>query len=175
VSPPPSAWRASSEQFARAEDERARAAEQRTAGEELVEKDDHADQEHAVRERARREADARIRRRIEPSRSRERGTFRRFRPGPGSTFYSPGMLGTSLATNADQGAELDREVQAIARALDEHGSLHRREFAEHVGARYWGPGRFRAALRTAVEDGEARQVSRSTFARPDALAAMGEQ
>ncbi len=160
------------EQLALAEDERAQAAEQRVAGEELIDgqrgvAQDEATRQAAARERARREADSRIRRRIERSRSRDRGTLRRFRPGPGTTFYSPGMLGTSLPTRADQGAELDREVQAIARALDEHGPLQRRELAERVGARYWGPGRFREALRTAVEDGDARRVSRTTFAPAD--------
>jgi hypothetical protein len=67
----------------------------------------------------------------------------------------------------DDSADLDREIDAIARALDEHGATDRRDLARLVGARYWGPGRFRAALREAVDEGRARRVSRSSFGPPD--------
>ena len=53
---------------------------------------------------------------------------------------------------------------AICQALDEHGPTDRRELARLVGARYWGPGRFRAAVREAVGEGYARRVSGSTLA-----------
>ncbi|MBV8942732.1 MAG: hypothetical protein JO240_13465, partial [Solirubrobacterales bacterium] len=56
---------------------------------------------------------------------------------------------------------------AISQALDEHGATERQELARLVGARYWGPGRFRAALREAVSDGYARRVTRSTFGPPE--------
>ena len=36
-----------------------------------------------------------------------------------------------------------------------------------VGARYWGPGRFPAAVREAVAEGRARRVSRATLAPPE--------
>jgi hypothetical protein len=67
----------------------------------------------------------------------------------------------------DDTADLDREIETIARALDEHGATERGELARLVGARYWGPGRFRAALREAVAEGRARRVSRSSFGPPD--------
>lgn len=65
---------------------------------------------------------------------------------------------------------LDREIEVIARALDEHGPTERQELARMVGARYWGPGRFGAALRTAVEEGRVQRLSRGTYgpARKDA-------
>jgi hypothetical protein len=62
---------------------------------------------------------------------------------------------------------LEREVDAIERALDEHGQTDRRALSRLVGARYWGPGRFGAALREAVDEGRARRVSRSTYAPPE--------
>jgi hypothetical protein len=61
---------------------------------------------------------------------------------------------------------LEREIQTIATALDEHGSLERHELARLIGARYWGPGVFRDALRQAVAAGAANRSSRSTYNPP---------
>jgi MFS family permease len=90
----------------------------------------------------------------------------RFRPGPGSGahFYSPGMLGTSLRTRTVDALELEREVETISHTLEEHGMLARGELAGIVGARYWGPGRFSAALREAVAIGRVRRLARGSFA-----------
>ncbi len=60
---------------------------------------------------------------------------------------------------------VENEIEIIERALREHGEARsRRELARLVGARYWGPGRFRAALRAAVGDGAARRVGRDRYA-----------
>jgi hypothetical protein len=59
--------------------------------------------------------------------------------------------------------DLSREVAAIERALAERGPTERRELARAVGARFWGPGRFGAALREAVESGRARRAGRGRF------------
>jgi hypothetical protein len=72
-----------------------------------------------------------------------------------------------VASSMDDADDLDREIAAISQALDEHGATERQELARLVGARYWGPGRFRAALREAIEDGSARRLSRSTFGPPE--------
>jgi MFS family permease len=108
--------------------------------------------------------DERIRRRLARQQRRQREGARRLMPGPGPTLYSPGMIGTASrwAPTAEQ--DLDREIDEIARALDERGPTSRDELAELVGARYWGPGRFRAALREAVDEGRARRLSRATYA-----------
>jgi hypothetical protein len=61
---------------------------------------------------------------------------------------------------------LEREVAAIEAALaDRDGPTDRHELAVLVGARFWGPGRYPAALRAAVASGRVRRVSRSRFAR----------
>jgi hypothetical protein len=60
--------------------------------------------------------------------------------------------------------EFSREVARIAQVLEEHGPTERRELARLVGARFWGPGRFPAALREAVDSGHARRVDRQRFA-----------
>jgi MFS family permease len=90
-----------------------------------------------------------------PMRARER-----FRPGPGPLSSARAM---SVAGPSPQ-VPLDNEVEVIARALDEHGSADRRELRRRVGARYWGPGRFQAALREAVATGRAKRLPRGQFA-----------
>jgi MFS family permease len=88
---------------------------------------------------------------------------RRLRPGPARGGSSPGMP-VSAPIPA---VELSREVERIAGALAEHGPMDRGELARSVGARFWGPGRFPAALREAVLSGRARRVGRSRFAPAD--------
>ncbi len=118
----------------------------------------------------------RRRRRIAARAARRRGEsrsgLRRFRPGPGRAVVSPGL---SLPPGAgDDDTALDREIDSIAQALDRLGTADRDRLAEEVGARYWGPGRFPAAVREAVAEGRARRLSRSTLAAPDSDGASGE-
>ena len=126
-----------------------------------------AEQRQRADERRRRteERERRIAERV-ARRSREGRTgLRRFRPGPGSAMAGRGMNLTTTGAGEEQA--LDREIDAISRALDEHGETRREELARMVGARYWGPGRFPAAVREAVAEGRARRVSRATLAPPD--------
>jgi hypothetical protein len=59
--------------------------------------------------------------------------------------------------------EFAREIDRIARTLEENGPMERNELARAVGARFWGPGRFGAALREAVVTGRARRLDRRRF------------
>ncbi|MGZ4181991.1 MAG: MFS transporter [Solirubrobacteraceae bacterium] len=145
------------ELIARAAEQRVDAAEHRATAAALREED-------AVLSQAEREE--RIRERNMLDLYRARHGSRRFRPGPGSSFYSPGMMGTSgtgsrLAARARE--DLDREISVIAEALRQHGPLEREELKNLVGGRYWGPGRFAAALRAATDEGQARRRSRTVF------------
>jgi hypothetical protein len=70
---------------------------------------------------------------------------------------------------------LDSEIRAIEKALDEHGATERRELAQMVGARYWGPGVFRDALREAVIEGTVRRASRSTYEPVHDAARRGDE
>ena len=81
---------------------------------------------------------------------------------PRRAGFSPGM---SMA-EATPAVGLEREVAAIEHALDEHGPADRQELATLVGARFWGPGRYPAALRAAVRTGRARRAGRGRFERP---------
>jgi MFS family permease len=79
-----------------------------------------------------------------------------------SRNWSPGMIPSSGGSRP-----LGAEVESIATALDRAGEpIERAELARRVGARRWGPGRFALALRQAVDDGSARRVGRSKFAKP---------
>ncbi|HEY2777210.1 MAG TPA: MFS transporter [Gaiellaceae bacterium] len=97
--------------------------------------------------------------------SQERSGRRRYRPGPGlgETFYSPGMLGTAVRSRPVSQAILDREIDAIAAAIQDGGPLQREEIARRVGARRWGPGRFRNALSEAEAEGHIRRISRTAY------------
>ena len=108
------------------------------------------------------EAAERRRRREE----RERYGLRRWRPGPGTASYSPFIPPPGEA----RPEWLDEEVEIIRRALAEQGTVTRAELAARIGARYWGPGRFRAALRAAFAEGAARRVGRDRVAPPDGSA-----
>jgi MFS family permease len=131
--------------------------------------------EHRARAEVLRIADAvvsqterqqRINQRQAQSLTNARSGLRRLRPGPGSSFYSPGMVGTGDASSrlfARAREDLDREIDMIVRALEEHGPLDREELNHLVGGRYWGPGRFRAALRAAVQEGRVTRQSRTIY------------
>jgi MFS family permease len=99
---------------------------------------------------------------------REREGRRRYRPGPGLEYpyYSPGLMGTSLRRPTAL-AELQHEVEAIGRAVDEGGQISRDELFRTVGARRWGPGRFRRALDEAVATGRIRRIGRGRYEAPE--------
>ena len=99
---------------------------------------------------------------------REREGRRRYRPGPGLEYpyYSPGLMGTSLRRPTAL-VELQNEVEAIGRAVDEGGTISREELYRVVGGRRWGPGRFRRALDEAVSAGRIRRTGRGRFEAPE--------
>lgn len=147
------------EHRANAEDERG----EEDVAEEIARRRDETTERQAVEERVR----ARIERRLE----QERTGLRRYRPGPGRISASPGIAVSSPLPPQ----VLDSEIRAIEKALDEHGATERRELAQMVGARYWGPGVFRDALREAVIEGTVRRTSRSTYEPVHNAARRGDE
>jgi MFS family permease len=99
---------------------------------------------------------------------RERQGRRRYRLGPGLDYpyYSPGFMGTSLRRPSPI-IELQHEVEAIGRAVDEGGPISREELFRVAGARRWGPGRFRRALGEALATGRIRRAARGRFEAPE--------
>ena len=96
-----------------------------------------------------------------PARARVRG---RYRPGPARYRGSPGMPVSEPFPLMDSRVDLRPEVEIIERALHERGSANRRELGRRVGARFWGPGRFSAALREAVVEGRAKRLRGGEYA-----------
>jgi len=95
----------------------------------------------------------------ERAHSRDIAPGRRYRLGPSRGGSSPGMLVSAPVTEV----EFSREVGRIEAALAEHGPMERAELARSVGARFWGPGRYQAALREAVVTGRAHRLGRTRF------------
>lgn len=48
---------------------------------------------------------------------------------------------------------LEREIRMLERALEDMGEMRRSALGKLVGCKYWGPGRFSAALREGVKRG----------------------
>ncbi|MHB1555489.1 MAG: MFS transporter [Acidimicrobiales bacterium] len=158
---------------ARAAEDRIEAAEHRADAEE--ERREEATTQEIARRRdettARQVAEERIRARIERRLEQERTGLRRYRLGPGRISASPGIAVSSPLPPQ----VLDSEIRAIEKALDEHGATERHELAQMVGARYWGPGVFRDALREAVIEGTVRRTSRSIYEPAQDRTRRGEE
>jgi MFS family permease len=110
----------------------------------------------------------RIRRRAERHREHDREGLHRFRPGPGTSFYSPAMVGTAGTSSryaAMAELDLDREIEAIAVACAAGDPIERDELRRRVHAGEWGPGRFGAALHDAVDEGRAGRFGRGAYGR----------
>jgi MFS family permease len=100
-------------------------------------------------------------------RDREPGWLRRLRPGPGSSFYSPAMAGSAGTTSrwvAASEAALSQEVAEISETLRAQGPADEHKLEDVLGARRWGPGRFRRALRRAVEDARVQRLPDGSYA-----------
>jgi MFS family permease len=120
--------------------------------------------------------DVRLQQRAERIQQRERSLPRRFVPGPGSTLYSPGMVGTAIGSPPPAvDPYLDEEIETIARTLTSRGPMDRDQLDDAVGGRYWDPlhARFRAALREAVDEGRVRRLSHETYAAADGARTSG--
>jgi hypothetical protein len=59
--------------------------------------------------------------------------------------------------------DLDREIESLDHALQEHGPANEHELEVFVHGEFWGPGRFDDALREAIEEGRIRRLSRHRY------------
>jgi MFS family permease len=130
-------------------------------GEEEGEAAQEPDEEREARRRDA-ERDRRIRQRSASRAAWERSGRRRFRPGPGGNLYAPHMAGTGPI--AEDPLALERQIEVIEQALEQQGPIERGRLAQLVGARYWGPGRFRLALQEALREGRVRRLSGGVIA-----------
>jgi len=71
----------------------------------------------------------------------------------------------SSAPDADENEWwLRRELSLIQNLLEEDGELDRKEIGDRLGCKYWGPLRFRHALKEGVERGAFRKTARNRYA-----------
>ena len=59
---------------------------------------------------------------------------------------------------------LGRELSLIQNLLKEEGELSKSEIGDRLGCKYWGPMRFRNALKAGVDRGAFRKVGRGRYA-----------
>jgi hypothetical protein len=76
-------------------------------------------------------------------------------------FPGPGSTGPDEEENRWW---LEREISLIRNLLEEEGELPRKEIGDRLGCKYWGPMRFRGALKAGVERGDFRRASRGRYA-----------
>jgi MFS family permease len=74
---------------------------------------------------------------------------RRYRPGPSAGWNAAWRESPSPGTIE---SALDHEIETIVRAVAEHQPMKVRDLHRAVGARYWGPGAFRSAVREALAE-----------------------
>ncbi|MGH9054433.1 MAG: MFS transporter, partial [Acidimicrobiales bacterium] len=95
--------------------------------------------------------------RAQETRDTDGPTRRRYRPGPGR------QASRIMGYSATPIASLNDEVAMIQEVLAAHGPLDRAQIGELVGARFWGPGVLREALRQAAAAGLIARISSSMY------------
>ena len=60
----------------------------------------------------------------------------------------------------------NREISLIQNLLEDRGELDRDTIGNELGCKYWGPLRFRQALKEGVDRGAFRKVGRNRYAPP---------
>ena len=124
--------------------------------------EDREFEQSGTQQREAQEREQRIAARVE-RRRRGRGRFR-----PGLARGVPWQLGAP-DTRAQEEA-LDHEILMIENAVREEGPIEESDLRTLVGARFWGPGRFRPAVKEAMAEGRVVRVGHSRLAAPDATA-----
>ena len=80
-----------------------------------------------------------------------------------SGTYTP-FPGASSVDQDENEWWLHREISLIENLLKAEGELERGEIGDRLGCKYWGPLRFRNALREGVERGAFRKTGRNRYA-----------
>jgi hypothetical protein len=74
-------------------------------------------------------------------------------PGPGG----------SVADADENEWWLRREISLIQNLLQEEGEMDKGDIGDKLGCKYWGPMRFRGALKEGVERGAFKRTARGRF------------
>jgi hypothetical protein len=85
-----------------------------------------------------------------------------------SSSFTPFPGPSAAAPDADENEWwLRREVSLIQNLLEDEGELPRGEIGDRLGCKYWGPMRFRSALKEGVNRGAFRKTGRNRYAAAD--------
>jgi len=77
-----------------------------------------------------------------------------------SSTYTPFPSASSVDADENEWW-LRREISLIENLLKEEGELPRKEIGERLGCKYWGPTRFRQALKEGVKRGAFQKQGRN--------------
>ena len=80
-----------------------------------------------------------------------------------SSSYTP-FPGASSRDAEENEWWLDREISLIKNLLEEEGEMAKKDIGNQLGCKYWGPLRFRNALKEGVNRGAFRKESRNQYA-----------
>jgi hypothetical protein len=82
-----------------------------------------------------------------------------------SSSYAPFPGPSASAPDADENEWwLRREISLIQNLLEDEGELERGDIGDRLGCKYWGPMRFRSALKEGVDRGAFRKTGRNRYA-----------
>ena len=74
-------------------------------------------------------------------------------------------FGTASSIDADENEYwLNREISLIQNLLQEEGEMSKSDIGERLGCKYWGPLRFRNALKEGVKRGAFQRTHGSSYA-----------
>jgi hypothetical protein len=79
--------------------------------------------------------------------------------------YTPFPGPSSSSPDVDENEWwLKREISLIQNLLEEEGEMARGDIGDTLGCKYWGPMRFRSALKEGTERGAFRKAGRNRYA-----------
>lgn len=129
----------------------------------LTTADEDGEPAHAPSERDGERAARRARIAERTERERAASRARRYRPGPAVGWY--GAWREPPTPGVPESA-LDHEIETITRAVSENEPMSMRDLHRAVGARYWGPGEFRKAMRVALAENRITRHARGKVGMP---------
>ena len=77
-----------------------------------------------------------------------------------SSTYTPFPSASSVDADENEWW-LRREISLIKNLLEEEGELGRKDIGDRLGCKYWGPTRFRQALKEGINRGAFRKSGRN--------------
>ncbi len=80
-----------------------------------------------------------------------------------SPAYTPFPSSSSADTDENEWW-LRREISLISNLLEDEGELSKSEIGNRLGCKYWGPLRFRNALKEGINRGAFRETGRGRYA-----------